>query len=423
MSLLQEELNKNYDNDIISQFQFGLFDPKLIEKGSVAEITSADTYDGNNPKINGLFDPRMGVIDRDRLCPTDLNSSEICPGYHGHIRLAAPVYYSTHFMAQILKTLRCICIRCSSILVDKTDEGLIKKLLKKTGNNRFKIVYEYSIKNKKPCPVCNAVQPEKYKLLKPDKIKDGNSILKILAEFKLDKLPEGVEPKQVIDATYCRQILESITNEDCKYLGFSVKYGRPEWMICTVLPVAPPSIRPSVRQDNNQRAEDDLTFAISNIVKANKMLRQKIEENAPENIIESNIAYLQFLVATYVDNQKKPGIPQQAQRTGRPLKTITERFKGKEGRIRGNLMGKRVDFSARTVITVDPNINIDQYGIPMEIAMNMTYPEVVTSYNIEQIRKLVINGPDVYPGAISVEKKEGVCKWTSSSMHNYFEIC
>ena len=100
---------------------------------------------------------------------------------------------------------------------------------------------------------------------------------------------------------------ESITNEDCKYLGFSVKYGRPEWMICTVLPVAPPSIRPSVRQDNNQRAEDDLTFAISNIVKANKMLRQKIEENAPENIIESNIAYLQFLVATYVDNQKKPG--------------------------------------------------------------------------------------------------------------------
>ena len=106
---------------------------------------------------------------------------------------------------------------------------------------------------------------------------------------------------------------------------------------------------------------------------------------------------------------KRNLVPQQAQRTGRPLKTITERFKGKEGRIRGNLMGKRVDFSARTVITVDPNINIDQYGIPMEIAMNMTYPEVVTKYNIEQIKKLVINGPDVYPGAISVEKKEGVC--------------
>lgn len=87
------------------------------------------------------------------------------------------------------------------------------------------------------------------------------------------------------------------------------------------------------------------------------------------------------------------------QKSGRPLKALKARLKGKEGRIRGNLMGKRVDFSARTVITPDPNLRIDQVGVPRSIAQNMTFPEIVTPFNIDKMQELVRRGNSQYPGA------------------------
>ncbi len=179
-------------------------------------------------------------------------------------------------------------------------------------------------------------------------------------------------------------------------------------MIITVLPVPPPSVRPSVRQDNNQRSEDDLTYALANIIKDNRYLRLKLEAECQKTVIESYHGLLQYHVATFIDNEI-PGIPQCAHRSGRCLKTIAQRLKGKEGRMRGNLMGKRVDYSGRTVISVDPNISIDEYGIPLPIAMNLTYPEVVTKYNKRQMEKLVRNGPNQYPGAKSVKKLKYDC--------------
>ena len=93
------------------------------------------------------------------------------------------------------------------------------------------------------------------------------------------------------------------------------------------------------------------------------------------------------------------GLPKAMQKSGRPLKAIKARLKGKEGRIRGNLMGKRVDFSARTVITPDPNLRIDQVGVPRSIAQNMTFPEIVTPFNIDKMQELVRRGNSQYPGA------------------------
>jgi DNA-directed RNA polymerase II subunit RPB1 len=102
-----------------------------------------------------------------------------------------------------------------------------------------------------------------------------------------------------------------------------------------------------------------------------------------------------------------PGQPQALQKSGRPVKSIRARLKGKEGRLRGNLMGKRVDFSARTVITGDPNIALDEVGVPHSIARNLTYPERVTPYNVEYLRQLVANGPDLYPGARYILRDNG----------------
>ena len=174
-------------------------------------------------------------------------------------------------------------------------------------------------------------------------------------------------------------------------------------MIINTLAIPPPSIRPSVRQDNNQRSEDDLTYILSHIVKSNKNLRQKMEGGNKKDLSLYH-GFLQYHVAAYMDNEI-PNVSQLAQRTSmRPLKSLTQRLKAKEGRMRGNIQGKRVDFSARTVISVDPNIDIDEYGVPYKIAMNLTYPEIVTKYNINKLYKLVKNGPNTYPGAKYITK-------------------
>lgn len=103
----------------------------------------------------------------------------------------------------------------------------------------------------------------------------------------------------------------------------------------------------------------------------------------PAHVLNDRLLALQHNIAALFNNSL-PGLPRATTKKGRPIKSICERLKSKQGRIRGNLMGKRVDFSARTVITPDPNINIDELGVPLSIARNLTYPEIVTPYNIER---------------------------------------
>jgi DNA-directed RNA polymerase II subunit RPB1 len=165
-------------------------------------------------------------------------------------------------------------------------------------------------------------------------------------------------------------------------------------------------MRPSVKHDAQQRSEDDLSHILVNIIKTNKTLQEKIQNNAPSNVIDDWTTVLQYYIATQVDN-KIPGVASVAQRSGRPLKSIKDRLSGKGGRMRGNLMAKRVDFSARSVITADPNISIRELGVPMKIAKNITKPVVVNSRNKAFLTKLVKNGPDLYPGAKILEKKNG----------------
>ena len=237
-----------------------------------------------------------------------------------------------------------------------------------------------------------------------DKIKTGDNIIQIEAEYKQEVLKDNTKKvKFMLTPEHVHNILKRITNIDCDILGFNHKYSRPDWMICTVLPVAPPSVRPSVRQDNNQRAEDDLTSKIAEIVKHNRSLKKAIEKESDQKVINVMSGLLQYHVATMVDNEIA-NCPQAANRGGRPLKVIRQRLKGKEGRLRMNVMGKRVDYSARTVISVDPNISIDEYGVPERIAMTITIPETVTKFNKHKLYKYVKNGLHVHPGAKQITK-------------------
>lgn len=402
MSYHQELFYENADIEPVVGIQFGVLSPDEIINRSVAEINTQETYDGENPKIGGLFDPRMGVLDHGKICPTDGLDNRFCPGYFGHIQLAIPCIH-IQFQNCITKILKCVCYRCSKCLIDINSDKIIKLLSKKTGPQRLKII-ELQCKNVKRCGECNidgcgALQPDNIK-------KDSGTIGKICAEWKIPKNQTDMRDKKIIwTPTDILKIFKRIIVEDYEAMGFSRYWCQPEWLICTVLPVPPPSVRPSVRNDSNTRMEDDLTHKLCDIVKTNRILKMKIEAGAPQNVIEEWGQLLQYHIATLIDNQQ-PGIPPAQQRSGRPLKSIRERLRSKEGRVRGNLMGKRVDFSARSVITPDPNIELDELGVPIKIAMNLTIPEKVTTFNIKFLSLLVNkeNPYDNWPGVKTIRR-------------------
>ncbi|KAF7426730.1 DNA-directed RNA polymerase II subunit rpb1 [Pleurotus ostreatus] len=213
--------------------------------------------------------------------------------------------------------------------------------------------------------------------------------------------------KRLITPSEVYTTFKKMTDSDLQIIGLSEEYARPEWMILTVMPVPQPPVRPSIAVDRGaMRSEDDLTYKLGDIIKVSANVRSCEQEGAPAHVISEFEQLLQFHVATYMDNDIA-GIPQALQKSGRPVKAIRARLKGKEGRLPGNLMGKRVDFSGRTVISGDPNLELDEVGVPKSIAMNLTSPERVTPFNISYLQELVRNGPTTYPGAWYVVRDTG----------------
>jgi DNA-directed RNA polymerase II subunit RPB1 len=378
----------DYTEDVgtVNKVVFGILSPERIKEKSVCEIYKHIT---NLKNLEGtLMDPRLGPIERGQICPTCNFTYKNCPGHFGHLILAKPViqiqYYNT-----IIKLLGCVCNRCSSILVDKYNPAIMKEISSRRGKGRYLYVTKAA---QSDCPNCGATQP------KFTKEKEG--IARIKCAYGKDK----TEVRETINAEIIHTIFKNVSDEDCLLLGLDPSKSRPEWMIWTIMPIPPPAMRPSVRSDSGKVSDDDLTHKLNDIIKFNNQLRIKIDEKTKQSFIDDWWQVVQYHVATYVDNELS-NIPKATHRSGRPLKTIRQRVKAKEGRVRGNLMGKRVDGSARSVITADPNLSLDQLGVPRLVAMNLTYPELVTPYNITQMTQLVRNGPDVYPGAKSFRRK------------------
>ena len=402
----------SFENDVksIEGVQFSILDSASIERMSVCEITSTDTYSGSEPIIGGLFDSRMGVIENDKICKTCMQKNAFCPGHFGHIKLAKPVFHS-QFFDTVRKILRCVCYRCSSLLIDPEDDEVVKVINKKISRQKkFDLIYKLSSGKIKVCgcnnPLhgCGAKQPSKIQKENIGRIIMSWTDNKCVAGEALTAINADAEKRVEFLAEDVLNILKRISDKDARILGFSPEITRPESLICTVFPVPPPAVRPSVRNDTGQRCEDDLTHKLCDIIKTNNTLKTKIQAGSTKETIDTWVKLVQYHVSTFVDNQL-PGVAPAKQRTGRPLRSVTERLKSKEGRIRGNLMGKRVDFSARSVITPDPNISIDEVGVPLKIAMNLTFPETVNTFNKERLKELIDNGPDNYPGAKYIKKK------------------
>ena len=395
----------SFNNPRVSKIvgiQFSMLSPEEIRKGAVTEITSRDTYVGNKPVIGGLFCPYMGVSEPGMLCPTDGLDHMNTPGYFGRIELAVPVFYYQH-LATVHKILRCVCMKCSKLLISKETH---KQALKMLPDERWSYVFGVASKVKR----CGDDNENGCGCLMPKKIRKEN-LATLIAEWESDGIKgmseeDAKKMNMQLTPEIVLKIFRRISDDDVSFMGFSPAFSRPDWMICQVLAVPPPAVRPSIKMDGQQRSEDDLTHIIVNIVKANKTLQEKIRDGAQANIIADWHTVLQYYCATLVDNNI-PGAAPVAQRSGRPLKSIKERLNGKGGRVRGNLMGKRVDFSARSVITPDPNLSIRELGVPLKIAKNITKPVVVNDMNRRFLTKLVRNGPDEYPGAKILERKSG----------------
>ena len=398
MNLQRFQKNEYKKPAKIIGIQFSMLSPEEIRKSSVVEITSPVTFNNNKPVMGGLFDPRMGVLEPGIICPTDGLTYIDTPGYFGHIELAKPVFFIQH-LKEIIKICKCVCFKCSKLLINKEHH---KHILEKSAERRWQYVTNIKVgrcgENNEDG--CGCKQPTSFKL------EDLSKIFAIWDKIDIDSSKEKKKVSLRLSPEHIIKMFKRITDEDVHFMGLSPVWSRPEWMICQVLPVPPPAVRPSVKHDAQQRSEDDLTHIYSNIIKTNKDLGEKLANKASANVIEGLTTVLQYFVAMIVNNKVK-GADSLRQRSGRPLNCIMGRLNSKFGRIRGNLMGKRVDFSARSVITGDPNLSIRELGVPLKIAMNITKPVVVNDKTRNFLLKLVQTGPEEHPGAKILEKKNG----------------
>jgi DNA-directed RNA polymerase subunit A' len=377
---------------VVDQLYFGILSPQDVRRLSVVEIQTADTYDEDGaPITSGLMDGRLGTLEPRQRCKTCGNTAIRCPGHFGHIELAVPIIH-VEFTKIIDNLLEATCRNCGRLMLSesrieriKTRIERVRKLLGIVPDDIYKRVLTEA--RGKECPHCGAPQ-YKIEFTKPTTL------------YEISE-----EGAQRLTPSMIRERLERITNEDLELIGFNFKAARPEWMILQVLPVPPVYVRPSITLESGIRSEDDLTHKLVDIIRINQRLKENMEAGAPTLIIQDLSELLQYHVTTYFNNEAS-GIPPARHRSGRALKTLSQRLKGKEGRFRSNLSGKRVDFSARTVISPDPNLDISEVGVPLEIAMRLSVPEKITAWNLEEMRKLVANGPEKYPGALYVVRPD-----------------
>jgi len=362
----------------IHAIKFALLSPDECRRMSATKIITADTYDDDGFPIDmGLMDSHLGVIEPGLRCKTCGGKVDECPGHFGHIDLAMPVIH-VGYVKEIKKLLQSTCKSCGRLLLTRQQAQEFMRELEfqeelgadTTETSEMAKQTAREAQKRARCPHCQTEQ-SKITLDKPTTFReDGHKLT----------------PREV------RERLERIPNDDLRVLGINPEAARPEWMVLTALLVPPVTVRPSITLESGDRSEDDLTHKLVDVLRINQRLRENRDAGAPQLIVEDLWELLQYHVTTYFDNQTS-GIPPARHRSGRPLKTLVQRLKGKEGRFRSNLSGKRVNFSARTVISPDPVLSINEVGVPVEAARELTVPIRVQAYNLEIVKDWVKRGP------------------------------
>ncbi|KAJ8514890.1 hypothetical protein ONZ45_g7635 [Pleurotus djamor] len=340
---------------VIQKLQFSLLNAQDTVKISEYEVTHRDLY----TPIDRL-PVKDGVLDRRLTCARVLLEEPDRRVYLKRFRRPNLENIQRQALSKAVNTLARKVVDCPYC-------GAINGTVKKAG--ALKIIHD-KFRAKK-----TADEMEKWK-------KTFTAAVEAQKELGLylnKAVHEDLNPLKVLD------LFRRVSDEDCELLGLRPEFGRPEEFLWQYLSVPPVCIRPSVAQDGASN-EDDLTVKLTEIVFTNALIKQGLEQ----------WEFLQLSVAMYI-NSELPGVPSQPGQ--KPIRGFVQRLKGKQGRFRGNLSGKRVDFSGRTVISPDPNLRIDEVAVPERVAKILTYPERVTTHNIENLKQAIRNGCDVHPGA------------------------
>lgn len=395
---------------------------------SVVECDNPSLYTKGVPSMRGLLDYRMGTVDRRLPCGTCHCGVLQCPGHWGRIELTLPVIH-TSFSEAVRKVLNCICHECSRLRLtdaeiekhegagggDDASSGDSSTFRKK---QILGAIYN-SCRTKKRCPHCAAPTH----LVKKDPHSFGVSLLVVT--------PSGSIPLHAQDI---RGILSAMCPKDIEVLQLDPVGSHPANMVLEALLVPPPAIRPSIMVSEGSRArgQDDLTVRLVEIMKYNAALAVCLKEwavgnataTAPfaigrkggaraawgealhsEAVVEA-WDKLALNVAVYMQNNPRSS-KVATQRSGVPTKCLFGRLKGKAGRFRSNLMGKRVNFSGRSVISPDPMLDVDEVGVPQCMAMQLTVQEKVTKNNIEQLTARILRGANNLAGAETLITSDG----------------
>ena len=379
----------------IDSIQFGLLDPAELKRYAVREITSTSLYKHSLPEDDGLNSLSMGTSDQRLRCKTCRHSVRNCPGHFGYIDLAHACYHPC-MLDVTLKFLRSSCFWCSALLNDDTTPH--RKL------RPVKILSLMSSAHGKPCPVCEGPQPSYSK--------NGMYIDLSWGDTDFESDEEREMAHRPFSAEVAHRILADIADEDAERCGvLNVGFSRPENCILKRLVVSPPVIRPSVQVQigSQMRGQGDLTIKLLDILKSNAQYKDALNKGKdPSKFLDA----LQLSICVMMDKDVRPFAVRMAQKGGPPrssllTRSLTDRLGGKGGRLRNNCMGKRVNFSSRSVITAGQGLDVDQVGVPQFVAKTQYVPERVTRYNLAELQERVLRGPDHLEGAHSIVDKYG----------------
>ena len=410
------------------EIQFDHLSNDSVKALSVKEISYPDTYEGGFAKKNGLLDNSMGTTTNHTSCLYCGGTYLQCEGHIGRITLGKPQFH-TGFLPHVINIFKCVCLDTCKLLLQSVPKTVVKKRrrhrirdvrnmclsLKKSPYTNFpvpKVTLESNQNKRNGCSInviCDYVFEKKDMKEDPECVSkfvdakkriicsDNISVIKDSSDGDVALIRVHMCPEE------CFKVLQCISKDDLDVMGYS---ENAKDFIIRTYPVPPLAIRPSLRNDvfSDGYGENNLTQKLCDIVKWNnryveEISKPDVSKNAPDY---NNL--VQYHIMTYYDNDSKI-IPRSDLKTcAQPSRSLTSRFKGgKTGRIRANLMAKRVNFSARTVITSDPFVKTDELGMPLMIAMKLTYPEIVTKQNMSELAALVNRGKDSYPGANFVE--------------------
>ncbi|KAL6204627.1 hypothetical protein ACLB2K_021894 [Fragaria x ananassa] len=358
-------------------------------------------YDSNQKPIRGgLLDARLGPANKQcgdcETCGAKLSD---CPGHFGYLVLAVPVF-NVGYLSTVVDILKCIYTL-------PLDKGLKSMTAWTQGSFDLRLYYyqckTFSLEFDRDqlCIkyVTGSVKRAQGMLaIVHGAVDDFKSVNPVMKDPKasINLQPHMLNPVKVFS------LFKRMLDEDCELLNLK---SRPENLIMTTIAVPPIAIRPSVLVDGSQSNENDITERLKKIIQTNACVQQDLSEGSTTRFL-SNWEILQAEVALYINSDVR-GVPYHMTANAKPLNGLVQRLKGKTGRFRGNLCGKRVEYTGRTVISPDPNLKITEVGIPIQMAQILSYPERVSDHNIEKLRRCVANGPFKYPGALVLKCQNG----------------